>query len=175
MRHRHRVGLLIAALLLLAFSLPGIASDELPRGIMKLDGRDAPPLVLEDMDGKSWNIQSTRGRWVFVHFWATWCGPCREEMPTIQAIYPKIDAARMEIVLINTAESEDEVFAFLASVAPDIMPLMDIDGLVTERWQPRGLPASYFVDPDGKLRYLALGGRPWDTPDYLDFIRKLID
>jgi hypothetical protein len=94
-------------------------------------------------------------------------------MPAIQAIFPQFDPQQLEIVLINVAESEDTVFSFLASVAPEIEPLMDTDGLVTERWQPRGLPATFFVDPGGKLRYLALGGRPWNTPAYLDFLKNL--
>jgi thiol-disulfide isomerase/thioredoxin len=149
-------------------------AGELAKGLMTLDGRDAPPLVLDDMDGETWDIADARGRWVFVHFWATWCGPCRREMPTIQAIFPKFDPQELEIVLINTAESEDIVFSFLASVAPDIVPLMDEDGLVTERWQPRGLPATFFVDPEGKLRYLALGGRDWNAPAYLDFVKNLV-
>jgi len=147
---------------------------ELPKGILTLDGRAAPPLVLNNMDGETWDLSEARGHWAFVHFWATWCGPCRREMPTIQAIFPQFDPAELEIVLINTAESEDTVFSFLASVAPDITPLMDEDGLVTERWQPRGLPATFFVDPEGKLRYLALGDREWNTPLYLDFIKHLI-
>ena len=151
-----------------------ITASELPKGLLTLDGRDAPPLVLKNMDGETWDLSEARGHWVFVHFWATWCGPCRREMPTIQAIFPEFDPQELEIVLVNTAETEDTVFGFLASVAPDITPLMDEDGLVTERWQPRGLPASFFVDPEGKLRYLALGGRPWDTPAYLDFIKQLI-
>lgn len=150
------------------------AAGELPKGLLTLDGRDAPPLVLKNMDGDRWDLSEARGHWVFVHFWATWCGPCREEMPTIQAIFPQFDPQELEIVLVNTAETEDTVFGFLAIVAPDITPLMDEDGLVTERWQPRGLPATFFVDPEGKLRYLALGGRPWDTPAYLDFIKQLI-
>ena len=160
-----------ACLLLLAWQ---VTAAELPKGILTLDGRDAPPLQLKNLDGGSWDIREARGRWVFVHFWATWCGPCRREMPTIQAIFPQFDSKELEIVLINTAESEDTVFVFLSGVAPDITPLMDNDGLVTERWQPRGLPATFFVDPEGKLRYLALGGRPWDTPEYLDFIKSLI-
>jgi len=164
----------LAALLLLSVSWPGLAAETLPKGIMKLDGRAAPALSLENMDGERWDIARSRGHWVFVHFWASWCGPCREEMPTIQAIFPQFDPAEMEIVLINTAESEDDVFMFLSAVAPDIEPLMDNDGLITERWQPRGLPATYFVDPDGKLQYLALGGRPWDTAEYLDFLHKMI-
>ena len=174
MRHRRGIATALASLVLLACAWPALAGGKLPKGIIKMDGRDAPPLVLKDMDGQSWDIETARGRWVFVHFWASWCGPCRKEMPTIQAIYPEFDPAELEIVVINTAESEDTVFAFLAGVAPDLTPLMDNDGLVTERWQPRGLPATYFVDPEGKLQYLALGGRPWDTPDYLSFLRGII-
>jgi thiol-disulfide isomerase/thioredoxin len=173
---RIRRGVINLCLLLLAIQYAGCSStvEPLPKGIMKLDGRAALPLVLQDMDGQTWDLEQARGRWVFVHFWASWCGPCREEMPTIQAIYPKFEPSELEIVLINTAESEDTVFAFLAGVAPDIEPLLDSDGLATERWQPRGLPATFFVDPQGKLQYLALGGRPWDSPEYLNFLNDII-
>jgi thiol-disulfide isomerase/thioredoxin len=163
----------VSACLWLA-ALPALAADALPKGLLVLDGREPPPLALNDLDGEPWDISAARGRWLFVHFWATWCGPCRKEMPTIQAIFPKFDASQLEIVLINTAESEDTVFAFLAEVAPDITPLMDSDGLVTEQWQPRGLPATFFVDPEGRLQYLALGGRPWDSPEYLEFVQRLV-
>ena len=146
----------------------------LPKGIMELDGRPAPELVLNDIDGNQYDLKAARGKWVFVHFWASWCGPCRREMPTIQSMFPKFKAEELQIIVINTAESEDIVFGFLGIVAPDLTPLMDNDGLVTERWQPRGLPATFFVDPNGRLRYLALGGRPWDKDEYIGFIRKMI-
>ena len=81
---------------------------------------------------------------------------------------------RLEIVMVNTAETEDEVFSFLGIVAPDVVPLMDTDGLITESWQPRGLPATFLVDPEGRIRYLALGGRNWNTPPYLEFLRRII-
>ncbi len=81
---------LAACLLLLSWQVTAV---ELPKGLLVLDGRDAPPLVLNNMDGESWDIADARGRWLFVHFWAAWCGPCREEMPTIQAIFPQFDAA----------------------------------------------------------------------------------
>lgn len=150
------------------------ASKTLPNGIMVLDGRESPALVLNDIDGNTWDLSESRGHWVFLHFWASWCGPCRREMPTIQAILPKFKSSELEIVLVNTAESEDIVFEFLGTVAPDLTPLMDKDGMVTEAWQPRGLPATFFIDPDGKLRYLALGGRAWNETVYLNFLNKLI-
>jgi thiol-disulfide isomerase/thioredoxin len=159
--------------LMVVISVQVHAAEDIPKGIITLDGRQAPPLVLNDLDGESWDISKAKGRWLFVHFWASWCGPCRKEMPTIQAIYKQFDKSELEIVIINTAESEDTVFSFLASIQMDIDTLLDHDGLVTEQWQPRGLPSTFFVDPDGKLRYLALGGRPWDSPAYLAFLNRL--
>ena len=166
--------IIAVCLLLFISAFPCHAKDRLPKGIMTLNGEDAPPLILKDIDEQQWNLDDARGHWVFLHFWASWCGPCRKEMPTIQAIFPEFESSRLEIVLVNTAESEDTVFNFIGIVAPDLNPLMDIDGLVTERWQPRGLPATFFVDPKGKLQYLALGGRPWNKPAYLSFLKNLI-
>jgi hypothetical protein len=55
-----------------------------------------------------------------------------------------------------------------------LTPLLDYDGLVTEAWQPRGLPSTFLVDPQGQLRYLALGGRPWNKPQYIQFLERII-
>ena len=150
-----------------------ILAASLPKGVIVLDGSIAPALKLKNMDGDDFDIANRRGHWLFVHFWATWCGPCRKEMPTIQAILSQLDAQKLEVVLINTAESEDEVFAFLAAVAPDLVPLMDLDGQVTEVWQPRGLPATFLIDPQGRMRFLVLGGRPWDQAEYTEFLKGL--
>ena len=165
---------LLAGFLLFAYAFTAFAAGPLPRGIIKLDGRDAPALELKNLDGEKWNIDSARGHWVFLHFWASWCGPCRKEMPTIQAIISEFKGSRLEIVLINTAESDDTTFGFIGSIAPDLNSLLDSDGQVTERWQPRGLPSTFFIDPDGKLQYLALGGRAWNSPAYLAFLHTLI-
>ena len=145
----------------------------LPRGIMVVENRPAPELRLADMDGQSLDLEDLRGRWAFVHFWAGWCGPCRKEMPAIQHMAELLAETPLHVVIVNTAESEDTVFSFLAAVAPGLNTLLDHDGLVTEQWQPRGLPASFLVDPGGRIRYLALGGRPWDETAYLDFLRSL--
>lgn len=150
-----------------------VSAADLPKGLIRLDGRAAPALKLTDLSGRTTDLAALRGQWVMVHFWASWCGPCRKEMPTIQSLSEKIQADRLRIVLVNTAESDDTVFAFLAIVAPDIDTLMDHDGAVTDRWQPRGLPSTFLVDPDGRLRYLALGGRTWDADPYLGFLKGL--
>lgn len=125
------------------------------------------------MDGKVTDLKDLRGHWVLVHFWASWCGPCWREMPTLQRMRARISPDRIRLVLVNTAETDDDVFAFMAVVAPDLDSLLDRDGALTQRWQPRGLPSTFLVDPAGRIRYLALGGRRWDSPSYLDFLRGL--
>ena len=147
---------------------------ELPQGLIRQDGRPAPALKLEDMDGNTTDLAALRGKWVFVHFWASWCGPCRRELPRLQVLPGKLDEDGFAMVLINTSEDEDTVFTFLAAVAPELNTLLDKDGLATEAWRPRGLPATYLVDPQGRVRYQALGGRPWDEKAYLAFLTALI-
>lgn len=151
----------------------GIAAPTLPAGILKLQPYTAPALQLSDMDGNPFDLRQARGHWVFVHFWASWCAPCRREMPTIQRLHEQFAHSRLQLVLINTAEDDDTVFTFLSAVAPQLTSLMDRNGLATERWRPRGLPATYLVDPQGNVRYQALGGRPWDQGDYQQFLRHL--
>ena len=153
------------------------AADErasLPRGIIELEPYPAPALRLEDMDGNVYELEEDRGSVVFVHFWASWCAPCREEMPAIQRMWNVLEHEGLKIALVNTAEDEDTLFTFLAAHAPEIRPLMDADGQITEAWKPRGLPATYLVDRNGRVRYQALGGRPWDEAAYMDFLRVLL-
>ena len=175
MRYRYILKYSICILLFCVLGMKsGLASDiKRPIGIIPLKGKPAPELKLNNFDGEPYDLANSRGHWVFVHFWASWCGPCRREMPTIQMMSFKLKDTSLEVLLVNTAESEDTVFSFLGIVAPEIVPLMDHDGLVTKRWQPRGLPSTFLIDPEGKKRYLALGGRDWDTPQYIDFLRKI--
>lgn len=160
--------------LLFLMFITGVAqSADRPIGIIELDGKTAPALKLSDSNGKVSDLKTMRGKWVLVHFWASWCGPCRKEMPSIQSLSKTIPASKMPIILVNTSESEDTVFEFMSIIAPELESTLDLDGSVTGLWQPRGLPSSFFVDPRGKLRYLALGGRPWMRADYLSWVKQV--
>jgi thiol-disulfide isomerase/thioredoxin len=161
---------------LLTLTNPGLAAERqmLPGGILELEAQSAPDTVIDDLDGEPYALRDDLGSVVFVHFWASWCGPCRVEMPAIQRMWNELGPEGLKIALINTAEDEETVFSFLAAYAPEIRPLMDRDGQLTEVWSPRGLPATYVVDRRGRVRYQALGGREWDEPEYLDFLRRLM-
>lgn len=170
MNRRQCFGVLLACLTATAVG----ADKALPEGILELEPYPAPMLRLADIDGVAYDVNEDADAVVFVHFWASWCGPCRKEMPAIQRMAAVLEPEGLKIAMINTAEDEDTVFSFLAEYAPDLHPLMDRDGQVTEAWEPRGLPATYLVDRRGQVRYQALGGRPWDETAYLNFLRGLL-
>jgi len=159
----------LASVLMNGFTWAETSSSALiiPKGILSIAPYPAPSLELNDIDGKSFSLAQEKGRWAFVHFWASWCGPCRREIPAIQSIVEKFKTLPLVFAIVNTAENEDTVFTFLGLLAPDIVSLMDFDGMATEVWKPRGLPSTYRVDPTGIVRYQALGGRPWNEDEYL--------
>ena len=158
---------------LLFFVMQPALAQPLPKGVIAVDPYPAPDFILEDMEGERFHLAEQRGRWVFVHFWASWCGPCRREIPAIQRLLETMQDKGPVMAMVNTAEDEDTVFDFLGILAPDIVPLLDSDGLVTEEWQPRGLPSTYLVDPQGRIRYQVIGGQAWDEAPYVEFLRRL--
>ena len=166
--------ILLSGLLMISLPDAAVAKEKLPFGIREYNIGLAPDFELDDIDGEAFDLKSTRGRWVFLHFWASWCGPCREEMPTIQALSETIDEDKLHFVLVNVAEDEDTIFNFLGIVAPNLISLMDQDGLISEIWKPRGLPTTFLIDPDGMVRYQAIGGREWSQPIYTQFVQSLM-
>lgn len=163
--------------LLLAFCFTetiNAADIKVPFGIRNYDIGSAQNFTLQDVDGEKFEFSKTKGQWVFLHFWASWCGPCRTEMPTIQKLAAAMKDEKFQIVMINTAEDEDTIFEFLGTINIELNSLMDVDGLVTEVWKPRGLPTTFLINPQGKVKYQAIGGREWEKPEYVNFLKQLI-
>ncbi|HEY5738599.1 MAG TPA: redoxin domain-containing protein [Gammaproteobacteria bacterium] len=165
-------GLVVAALLVL-FSLPA-GAQQAGSGLTRLvDAPPAPDFSLLDMDGTVFRLSDHRGRVLIVNFWATWCPPCREEMPAMQRAWEQLREEGMLMIGINVGEDEDTIFQFTADYPVDFPLLMDSDSAVTGRWPVRGLPTTYVVDPAGRLVYQAIGSREWDDPALLELVRAL--
>jgi thiol-disulfide isomerase/thioredoxin len=113
------------------------------------------------------------GQTLIVNFWATWCPPCRAEMPAMQRASEALAQNGIEIIAINVGEDAETIQTFLEEV-PVSFPLpMDTDSSVTQRWPLRGLPTTFVVAADGRILFEAAGERDWDDPALLEKVRGL--
>ncbi len=161
----------LAAVLLLPLSA-GAAS--LPQTLTAVEDRPpAPDFSLQDIDGNVYRLSELRGQPVIINFWATWCPPCREEMPSMQRAWEQLQKQGVMMLAINVGESADTVFQFLANYPVEFPLLLDADSDVATGWPVRGLPSTYVVDPEGRIVYSAIGGREWDDPKLLEPVLAL--
>ena len=121
-------------------------------------GEPAPDFALAAPDGEVMRLSDFRGQTVVLNFWATWCGPCRAEMPELQRVYEERSAAGDLVVLaVNVQESAGAVEAFFEEFELTFPTVLDAQGEVTEEYGLLGLPGTFFIDADGVLRSRVLG------------------
>jgi len=133
----------------------------------------ATEFELKDIDGKVYRMSQYRGKVVIVNFWATWCPPCREEMPSMERAYEKLKKSDIEILAINIGEDEDAIFKFSADYPVSFPLLMDQDSRVIKQWPVTALPTTYVIDPEGRIVYRAIGSREWDGEEILKKLNAL--
>ena len=144
------------------------------RELQVYKGGATPPLVLKDLNGKTHDLKQYRGKVVLINFWATWCPPCRAEMPSMQRLKNKMAGKPFVILAVDMGETEAEVKAFLPQVKTDFTVLMDKDGRALKAWKVFAFPTSYLVDAQGKIRYGLYGASEWDAPDKVAKITQLL-
>jgi len=131
-------------------------------------GGPAPQLALQDLDGRSHRLEDYRGKVVLINFWATWCEPCRAEMPALNKLRASLAGHPFAVLAVNLAESEARVRRFMEQVPLDFPVLLDRDSGASKAWKARVLPVSFVVDAEGRIRYSALGEIDWAQ----DSVRK---
>jgi thiol-disulfide isomerase/thioredoxin len=137
-------------------------------------GGRTPPLVLKDIEGKSHNLAIYRGKVVLVNFWATWCEPCRDEMPSIQRLKGKLAGKPFEVLAVNLDEPESRIRNFLAKMPLDFPILVDQEKVVTKAWKVRVLPMSFIIGRDGRIRYSLTGELAWDHDTVVSLLAELM-
>jgi len=138
------------------------------------NGGPAPALELTGLDGGRYRLYDFRGRVVLVNFWATWCEPCREEMPLIQRLNKRLSGRPFTVLTVNLDEPEARIRTFLSRNALDLTVLLDTGRNTAKTWNARILPASFVIGPEGAIRYHAVGEIDWNKESVVNQISALL-
>ncbi len=176
------IGRVLLALMLVVILIGGeqanAASPEHPDIATTLSpwrGRPAAPATeLKTLDGAAWSLAALRGKVVIVNFWATWCEPCRAEMPSLMRLREQFAGAPLEVVAINYLDDETNIREFLKVMPLAMTIVRDRDGAAAGAWRARALPTSYVVDGKGIVRYSVFGSADWTAAPIVAAMRQLL-
>lgn len=150
-----------------------------------ITGADAPVFTAYDMSGQEVSLRDYRGKVLLINVWATWCPPCREEMPSMQRLYEELDDPDFEIlaVSVDAPQGQEDAFgreggdleAFAEQFDLTFAILHDPDGSIQRTYQTTGVPESFIVGRDGVIYKKVAGPTDWDAPVNQELIRRLLD
>ena len=164
---RSLVAATLAATVSLAALAPACAATTVANAI-------APDFTLRAADGRNVRLDELRGQVVLVNFWATWCGPCREEMPRLDTLYQKYRKSGFVLLGVNVDDDPKTALATMAKLNVSFPVLLDTDKKVSKLYDLNTMPSTIVIDRDGKMRFLHRGYRAGTESDYEQQIRGLL-
>ncbi len=180
MKSRSRMaGMALATLLLLGLQAAGARAADLPplsHSLTMQAAKPAPALELKGLDGAVHDLAQLKGRVVLVNFWATWCPPCRREMPSMERLSQALKGEAFSVLAVDVGEDADTIDAFTSQLdaAPTFPILLDTRSRVMQAWKVAGLPTTFLVDKRGRVVARAIGGREFDHPEMAEMLRGLL-
>lgn len=135
-------------------------------------GKPAPDFTLVDTKGKTWSLAELKGKVVFVNFWATWCPPCRAEMPSMQRVYNFIPDDRFVMLAILSNDDPVLADAMATKIGTTFPILIDPENKTAKAYGLTGVPETYIVDKQGVLREKFIGAVHWDSPSNMKMLMK---
>lgn len=185
MTERTRNRLLTVAALAVVAALVVLGWVHRNRFLPLEDGAAAPSFVARSLDGREVSFDEFRGRVVLLNVWATWCPPCRREMPALERLYRKLGPRGLEVVAVSVDEHpggfealagpDGPVRSFVEELGLTFPVLLDLDGVVKDRYGVMGLPTTFLIGRDGRIRKRFLGPAAWDEPPYSTTIERLLE
>ena len=133
----------------------------------------APDFKLIDTQSKAHSLSDYRGKVVLLNFWATWCEPCRKEMPSLQRAWEYLRPKGGVVLAVNYGDPAPVIDQFLKEVPVDFPVLLSVDDELMTQWSIKGLPMSFVIDPQGRIAYRVAGDLEWDQPQVLEQILAL--
>ncbi len=154
----------------------GPSTDELLKsiGLTKPAFARAPDFNLRDGGGGMASLSGNRGNLILLNFWATWCGPCREEMPSMEQLSRSFGGQGFTILAVNQRESAAQVARYMKTNGLNFRAPLDTDGRVSASYRVYGIPATYLIDANGQAIGMKSGTRDWAAREVVDVFRKLI-
>ena len=125
-------------------------------------GQIAPNFKLQTINGETVQLSDYKGKRVIVNFWATWCPPCRAEIPDFQKLYEKKDVEILGVNLTETEESPEQVETFIKEFGMTFPVVMDVNSDVADTYQVSAYPTSYMIDSNGRIQFVAMGALNYD-------------
>ena len=148
-------------------------SDEQPQG-KAIKGQPAPNFMLTDLTGKEWQLSDLRGKVVFINFWATWCPPCIQELPSMEALNQRLSAASFQMLTILYSDRPELGQSMVNKSGYSFPVLIDPDAAVGRQYGLTGVPETFIVDPQGILREKFIGPFDWDSQDAMKMLEKYL-
>jgi len=136
--------------------------------------KPAPNFTLKSTTGKNMKLSEMTGNVVLINFWASWCGPCREEMPLLNALHKKYQSLGFTVLGVNVEEQTDKARGFLNDFPVDFPVLLDNKNQVSQLYNVVAMPTTVVVDRDGNMRFLHKGYKPGDEKKYRKMVKKLV-
>jgi thiol-disulfide isomerase/thioredoxin len=158
-----------AALTLIALAGAGAIAMA---GELKPAAGNAAPFVLRDLSGREHRLADYRGKVVVLNFWATWCEPCRKEMPSLDRLAIRLEGKPFAVLAVDFGEDVPRVSDFASRMPLSFPLLLDRDGAVTRNWKVYTLPHTFVIDAAQRLRYAAMGALDWDAPATVAVIER---
>ncbi|MCF8055712.1 MAG: TlpA family protein disulfide reductase [Desulfocapsa sp.] len=138
-------------------------------------GKPAPDFTLVDTKGKTWTLSQLKGQVVFVNFWATWCPPCREEMPSMQRVHTYLPKDTFKMLSILNNDNPALADDFCKKLGVTIPILNDPNGIIGKAYGLTGVPETFIIDKQGILREKFIGPAQWDAPGYIQMLMNYIN
>jgi thiol-disulfide isomerase/thioredoxin len=137
-------------------------------------GKAILPLARIDLEGRFVDLNDLQGRVLVVNFWATWCEPCRDEMPSLQRLRERLDGKPFDVLTVNYGESREKISQFLGKEKIALPVLLDPEKESAKEWGVGGLPMTFLIDAKGRVRYSVFGECDWSEGPSVAFVEKLL-
>jgi peroxiredoxin len=134
----------------------------------------APNFALPSRSGDTVSLQDLKGQVVMLNFWASWCGPCRQEMPLLDQMHKRYSALGFTLLGVNVEANTKDAERWLADMPVSFPVLFDKESKVSKLYDVSAMPSTVFIDRKGNVRYLHRGYKPGDESEYLNQIRALL-